>query len=202
MTPDDRPSIDWAAARDRVAAAQRSIDTAFLADPKARSILLRERAQRLAVRHRSGAALAADDDIQVITFLLDAGRYAIDVRVVSAIGPWQPARPVPGTCRSLIGLFTARGEIWAMYDLASLLGTEHAAIPEGGYLLHLRGWPRRSALRVDRLQGIGRLSRRRLASVPAGVRQDGNFVSGISDDGLIVLDPSALRDHPDLVEGF
>ena len=201
MSADEYLGIDWSAAHNRVATAQRSVDAAFLADPKTHQALMRERTRRLAVRQH-GIASNEIQNAHVLIFALEATRYALNTCIVSAIGPWQPVRAIPGGSRPLMGLFTARGALWALYDLPLLLGSEQRSVSAGGYLLYLRDWPRQSALRVDEVIGIKNLDVGQLASVTADTPEGGRFVHGISNDGLVVLNPEAIRNHPVFLEGL
>lgn len=193
MSASEGQRIDWTAAKARLASAERSLQAAFDEDPTKRPMLLRERAQRLA---RSGAHDAGTEAplSRFLILYLGKDRYVFALQAISAVSFWQRPCRMPHAHPAMLGLFAEHGTTWALYELAALLGLERAAAGDGGYVLHLRD--SRVALRVD---GVGSV----IAAAPGTARQlprdtqaDPTFLSGLLQDGLIIIDAARIRAHP------
>lgn len=192
--------IDWRRAKERIALAQRMLDSAFEADERKTNLLLKARAETLAARGAVGATPAAS--ARMLVFHMGGTCYALDVSVLDAVGAWQEVGPVPASGDSLIGLFSARGAIWALYDLARVLAIETGDSSPGGNLLFLRGMRRNCALRVDRLEGIASVDLGTLKEVVRGAKDTADsLVSGLLDNGILVIDSNRLRRHPIFSKG-
>ncbi|MCW2275800.1 chemotaxis protein CheW [Rhodoblastus acidophilus] len=66
--------------------------------------------------------MSAPDELQLVTFALDAERFALPVRVVREILDHQPAFRIPNGPRHLLGLCHVRGQAVPVIDLRMRLG--------------------------------------------------------------------------------
>jgi chemotaxis signal transduction protein len=143
---------------------------------------------------------AGETALQMLRFGLAEGHYLLPLAALSAVGPWQPVSSVPDGDPALLGLFSARSAVWAVFDLASLLGCDTVGAVEGGRILYLRGSARNSALRVDSLEGTAPVRAADIKQAPPDMRQQSECISGLLANGDIVIDADCLRNHPALKE--
>lgn len=66
--------------------------------------------------------MSAQDDLQLVTFALDAECFALPVRVVREILDHEPAFRIPNGPSHLLGLCNVRGQGVAVIDLRARLG--------------------------------------------------------------------------------
>lgn len=184
--------IDWAAVKERLANAERSLHAAFDEDPARRKVLLRERTRQLAGQGREDTTKSALSRFLAVE--LGKNRYALDIASLAGVGAWQRPCRMPQTHAAMLGLFADRSATWALYDLALLLGLDHATPGEGGYVLHLRN--SRIALRVDGVGSIVAAAPDTARQLPRDTQADTAYLAGVLDDNLIIIDAARIRTHP------
>ena len=129
-----------------------------LLDPARAARLLEERAARLARRGAahpapSGPGAAPAGERRVLACALGEERYGIRKELVAEVIPEGAVTPLPGAPPAVLGLAGRAGRLYAVLDLAAVLGLPPAGGTAPGHLLLLREGPRRLALRVDRVLG-------------------------------------------------
>src|SRR5262245_45767882 len=128
-----RKRIDWDAVKARLHAAQQS---GRVQDDSARlQRVLAARAAALA--NRKANAEAQTDGLVLLTFMLGAERYALELSELAEVLPLQQITPVPAPPAELSGVINLRGEIITVIDLARVLDLPPSP-PNGGYVLLLR----------------------------------------------------------------
>ncbi|MFM8735980.1 MAG: chemotaxis protein CheW [Pirellulales bacterium] len=65
--------------------------------------------------------------MQLLTFTIGGETYAVESRRVVEVLPLVPARPIPQTPPSVRGVFTYRGALLPLLDLATLFGVRPPA---------------------------------------------------------------------------
>lgn len=65
--------------------------------------------------------------MQLLTFTVGGETYAVESRRVVEVLPLVPARPIPQTAAAVRGVFTYRGTLVPLLDLAMLLGVRPPA---------------------------------------------------------------------------
>jgi purine-binding chemotaxis protein CheW len=159
--------------------------------------ILRDRAQVLARRPQHTPA--AGSRLQLLEFHLAAERYAIESRHVQEVLPLRDLTPLPGTPSFVLGIVNVRGRILPVFDLKKLF-----ELPEQGVTdLHriiLVGDDVAVGLLADVVIGIRAVAVEDLApSLPTltGIRAD--YLMGIAEDRLVVLDIQRLLSDPGII---
>lgn len=192
--------IDWRATKASLDRAQRSIETAFLPDMQHTGELLRARARSLAVRGVRNTGDAAHTP--VLIFRLMDMHYGIDLGALSNVGEWMAPSPVPGSNAALLGLISSRGDAWALFDLGRVISSEQKSMNTEGQIMFLRNGPSNIALRIDAVDGIKRMDLRRVKPLPEGILNPGNVISGLINDGILIIDARRLIVLPAFSEVF
>ncbi|WP_309892345.1 chemotaxis protein CheW [Archangium sp.] len=170
--------LDWAAAYQR------------LDDPEADAALLEERARALA---RPLAREARTSPLlELVHFRSGEQDYALESRfVLEVLRAPEQLVPLPGAPEPLRGLTLLHGEVLAVVELAPLFG-RMASLTQGPVLVVGSSRPE-LGLRADSVEEVLLVSRDTLLPAPATLgNQERALVSGISREGIIVLEGAAL----------
>ena len=184
-----RKAVDWAAL---IALVNAPAATAATDDRK----VLEERAQRLA---RPVEAPRATDTLEVVTFGLSRGRFALPTRLVLEALRLTSYTPVPRTPDFVLGVTNLRGAILPIFDLRNALGVAASGITDLSRLLVLGRDEAEFALVVDRVHEVLTLELATLVKADGVDRGAGSLVRAITPDGISVLDGDALLDDPRFV---
>jgi chemotaxis signal transduction protein len=190
--------IDWTAIKARVQAAQRALDVALDANPDRVEAILLERTRTLAASGATTQLAAAPDRALVVRLASEAHGLWLDR--LAGVAPLATCVAAPRGPDSLLGLMTVRGDIWTVFDLARLLGSESPQSMTGHVVL-LRHASRRIGLRVERTDDIRLLERSGVRPLPdAGTSPAVGVIEGLGPDGLILINIDALWAHPAITE--
>lgn len=182
--------LDWAAAYRRLARLAAATEASTTSTPEAEQALLTERARALA------RPLARDTQtgplLEVVHFRSGEQDYALETRfVLEVLRAPEQLVPLPGAPEVLRGLVLLHGEVLAVVELAPLFGRA-APTTHGPVLVVGSGRPE-LGLRADVVEEVLLVSRDALLPAPAALgTQERSLVSGISRDGIIVLEGEAL----------
>jgi len=178
-------SVDWAALIAQV--------NAPAAAPVNDRAQLEERARRLARPAESARTVAT---LEVVTFGLSRGRFALPTRLVLEALRLMAFTPIPRTPDFVLGVTNLRGGILPILDLRRALGVAASGITDLSRLLVLGREEAEFALVVDRVNEVVTLELPSLVKAELVDRGAGNLVQGITPDGISVLDGDALLDDP------
>ncbi|MFE8603118.1 chemotaxis protein CheW [Archangium violaceum] len=181
---------DWAAAYRRLKQLAAATAAASTADPAREAELLDERARALArplERHTQTGPL-----LELVHFRSGEQDYALEARfVLEVLRSPEQLVPLPGAPETLRGLTLLHGEVLAVVELAPLFGRA-APTTHGPVLVVGQGRPE-LGLRADTIEEVHLLARDTLLAPPAALgAQERTLVSGISREGIIVLEGEAL----------
>jgi purine-binding chemotaxis protein CheW len=125
------------------------------------------------------------------------GRYAFEAPLVSEVVRLGPLTRLPSAPGFLPGVFTHRGEVLAVLDLAQLLG--QAAVPIRQATRAAIVWcePWKVAVVADDIEGLIAVERSHLEAPPAEGGGVSEFVSAVGRDGQGTV---AVLDLPRLVQ--
>jgi purine-binding chemotaxis protein CheW len=182
--------LDWAAAYRRLKRLADATGAAATADPAREAVLLDERARALArplERHTQAGPL-----LELVHFRSGEQDYALETRfVLEVLRSPEQLVPLPGAPEVLRGLTLLHGEVLAVVELAPLFGRA-APTTHGPVLVVGPGRPE-LGLRADSVEEVLLLARDTLLEAPAALgARERTLVSGISRDGIIVLEGEAL----------
>jgi purine-binding chemotaxis protein CheW len=167
------------------------------ADPEVARIL-RERAALLA---RPGASAAPRaDTLELLEFRLAGERYAVETRFVAEVHPLRDLTPLPGTPPFIRGIVNLRGRILAVYDLKEFFGLPAQGVTDLHRIVVVDGGDFEIGLLADVVTGVRELSRAALSPpLPTLSAVAAEYLKGVSEDRLIVLDLARLLSDPRIV---
>ena len=161
--------------------------------------ILRERALALA-RPPSTAAVAPENRLELLEFRLASERYAVESRFVQEVYPLRDLTPLPGTPAFVRGIVNVRGQILPVYDLRKLFDLPEPGVADLHRVLHVRGHDLELGLLADIIVSVHVIAADRLQpSLPTltGIRAD--YLKGITDDRVVVLDLDRILSDPKIV---
>lgn len=149
---------------------------------------LRARAAALARPERERAQTGTPS----VTFTLAGERYAIDARRVLQVTPLKSFTPLPNSAAPLFGLTYWRGEIVTIVDLRGPLGLSSAGVTDLSRLVVIDNGREPFAFLADAAGEVAQVDGPALRALPAEETGRRVLVVGITDDGLLVIDPEEL----------
>jgi purine-binding chemotaxis protein CheW len=165
------------------------------ADGRVRRIL-RERAAELA------RPVAAPGDIHVLELLefrLASERYAVETRYVAEVHALRDLTPLPGTPPFVRGIVNLRGRILAVYDLKKFFALPEQGVTDLHRILVVDAGDFEIGLLADVVVGVRSLPLSALSPLPTLSAIAADFLKGISEDRLVVLDLGRLLSDPRIV---
>lgn len=161
--------------------------------------ILRERALALA-RPPSNGAVAQDNRLELLEFRLASERYAVESRFVQEVHPLRDLTPLPGTPPFVPGIVNVRGQILPVYDLKKFFDLPEPGLTDLHRVLHVRGHGMELGFLADIIVSVRVIAADSLqASLPTltGIRAD--YLKGITDDRIVVLDLDRILSDPKIV---
>ncbi len=112
------------------------------------AVVFRQRAEALCTKETKGLRQSSGD--AVLVFSVAQERYAVKLKELSGVFPFQKCTPVPMAARQICGVMNIRGEICCIMDLAVLLGkAESGDDGKQGYVLLLK--PGGLGVKIDQI---------------------------------------------------
>jgi purine-binding chemotaxis protein CheW len=184
--PDNRPSIDWEAVRQRLRQSELALEKGLAGDPRHVEEIYRKRAARLA---RPEAPEAGPASVSVVlVFTVGSERYAVELPQVREVVEAPRIIPIPGSPQELAGVINVRGHIEPVWETALLLGLTPPASLSAGYAVLLRRGELPGALRVDRLLHVRPLRSDEWQRPTA----PSSHAKGVTADRITLIDAAAL----------
>jgi purine-binding chemotaxis protein CheW len=192
----------WERARDRLAAAAQVLREAAQPSPARARALLEARAQRLA--EPLPEAPRPGELLDVAVFSLARERYAIETRLIREIARFADFTPVPGAADFLIGVTNLRGAILAVVDLRRIFGVAQNGLTDQSRVLrlgHARADPRKDlGVLADETHDVVSVRADGIfAAGPTAPSVGRDYIRGVTEDAIIVLDGDKLLRDPRLV---
>jgi len=138
--------------------------------------------------------MSADDELQLVTFALDAERFALPIRVVREILDYEPAFRIPNGPRHLLGLCNVRGQGVPVVDLRMRLGLPPTEPTSNTRVLVVDISIGERALTlgivVDRVFEVTSASRAEIEAAPdIGTRWASDYIDGVvrRDQSFVVI---------------
>jgi len=196
-----RPEIDWQDVRSKLTRAAASSDEALSPSPEVTRAILAERARLLA--RVPAVPPGASEILSVMIFTLGRERYAIESRFLREVVRVTDITAVPDTPEFLAGVTNVRGEILGLVDLRKLFGIAVTGLTDLSRIAVLGLERADLGLLADAVHEVTTLRRDDLLGPPGPVAGIGtNFLLGVTEDALIVLDGEALLADPRLFVGI
>lgn len=150
-------------------------------------------------RGERGAAAGAKGGQEAWYFCLRllGGRYAFEAPLVTEVVRLGPLTRLPAAPAFLPGVFTHRGEVLPVLDIAQLVGQGATPIRPSTRAAIVHCGPWKVAVVSDGVEGLVALPRRSIEPPPAESSGMAEFLSGVGRDRQGVV---AILDLPRLVE--
>lgn len=194
-------SIDWTAAARRVEDSMRAIDSLEQAGAAGHEEILRARTAALAqapgqARQDGGA----DDEIEVLVFMVAGERYAFEAARVAQVCPMLPITAIPGLPDFLVGIAVNEGQVFVAVDLRALLELPVARLADPSAIIILRDEHREFGVLAEAIVGVQRYRRAALEpGLPTLANIEKTYLQGVSADRTAILDTEQLLADPRLV---
>lgn len=184
-------AVDWAAIRARV---ERTTES--LASPEIESVrrdeVLQQRARALVAPPpaQTGGPGSGENACEVLSLRIGGQVYGIDAKFVREAVRMPRITPLPGLPPTLRGLANVRSRIVPVFDLRPLLNLPASGGAARETLLLLTCEDAEFGLAVEEV--LGARSQPDAAIRPCAPGMAGQYLKGVCDDGLILLDLPAI----------
>lgn len=136
-----------------------------------------------------------EDRIEVMPFLLASERYALETRYIREIWPLTSYVSLPHTPAFVLGVTQVHGEICSIVDLKQFFSLPTGGLTNFNKLIVLDDGEMCFGVLADDVFGIESGSKAKLSSVENWQGIDQTYLTGITEDRLIILDAQRiLRD--------
>lgn len=195
MNKSSSREFDWDAARRRL---QQQLATPVRDDADARRIL-DERARRLAIPVPSPSH---GDSLDVLTFALSSGQYAIEHAFILEVVRLHSMTPVPGAPPCVAGVTNYHGNVLLLIDPRDALGMPSTALNELSRIIVVGERSAEFGLLAERTDDTRAIPQAALKPLPLGSSADRRLYRGVTVDGLAILDGKALLADPRFAVGW
>jgi purine-binding chemotaxis protein CheW len=160
--------------------------------------ILRTRAQALARKRQ--VPPSAGTLLELLEFRLASEHYAVESRHVQEVHPLRDLTPLPGTPPFVLGIVNLRGRIVPVFDLKKFFDLPEQGLTDLHRIILVRGNDLELGLLADVIVGVRSIVADSLQpSLPTltGIRAD--YLKGVSDERLVVLDLERILSDPKIV---
>jgi len=159
---------------------------------------LYERARVVAFKKK--ATPVGDDSVEVVEFILHPEHYAIEGKYLREVLSINEITTIPGTPDFVMGVINFRGTILSIVNLKVIFGLTEKGLTELNKVIILCNDTMEFGIVADGLVGNKRIVSNTLSDAPLTLNGIGaDFVSGITDEGLIVLDANRMLNSTQLI---
>jgi purine-binding chemotaxis protein CheW len=156
-----------------------------------KTAILKARARDLAREVQAGAR--AEEQWEVVEFLLASERYAIESTAVREVYPLRALTPLPCTPAFVLGIVNVRGQILAVLDLRRLFDLPIQGLTELNKVVILRAGGVEVGILADVIVGVQTVPLAQIQpslSTLSGIRKE--FLKGVTAGGLVILDADKI----------
>ena len=144
-----------------------------------------------------GGRAAAPQEAWFFCLRILGGRYAFEAPLVTEVVRLGPLTRLPAAPSFLPGVFTHRGEVLPVLDIAQLVGHSAVTIRPSTRAAIVHCGPWKVAVVSDAVEGLVAIPRRALEPPPAESTGDAEFMSAVGRDRAGAI---AVLDLPRMVE--
>ncbi len=153
--------------------------------------ILKRRAKNLSAV--SGEDAVDFERTNILEFLLIPENYGIPVRVVSEVLPLPEFTTIPGTPDFVVGVINARGRILSVVNLRDFLHLPARGITELNKVIVIRWNHLEFGILADSVTGVREIAIKDILAAPSNIAGlDAEKITGITTDGMIILNPEAI----------
>jgi len=140
------------------------------------------------------------ESIEILRFRLMYAEYAVEMKYIREVLINERITPIPGIPDFIMGIFALRGEIISLVNLRVLFRLPKAGITDLNRVIILSNGDITFGVLADYITDIGTIPVNQIKIPDEKTRPiDENYVKGIVDDSLIVLDAEFLLSDPRMV---
>ncbi len=186
--------IDWSDIHRRLEQSAAALEGKIVLTAEKKKQTLRERARLLS---RENAGAPAEKPLEVLEFTLAYESYGIELGCVREVWPLKDYAEVPGTPRFIFGIVNVRGRIVSVVDLKHFFDLPAKGLTDFNKIIIIGNEHMEFGLLADAVANVRQVRPDEIgASLPTltGVRLD--YLKGVTDDRLIVLDGGKLLSDP------
>jgi purine-binding chemotaxis protein CheW len=160
--------------------------------------ILHERAVALA--RPPPASAAPHGSLELLEFRLASERYAVETRHVVEVHPLRDLTPLPGTPPFIRGIVNLRGRILPVLDLKKFFDLPEQGVTDLHRIIVVRGIDLEFGLLADVVASVRSVAVETLApALPTLSEIATEYLMGVSDDRLVVLDLDRIFADPKIV---
>jgi purine-binding chemotaxis protein CheW len=190
-------AIDWDEIRGRLTDAQAALEQGIsLSGEKTKSIL---QARAQALSRESVESRNAEDQIEVLEFLLAYEKYAVEASYVREVYPLKDLTPLPGTPPFVRGIINVRGRILSVVDLKKLMDLPEKGLTDLHKVIIISDGDMEFGLLADAVQEVGRISKSEIQpALPTLIGLRPEYLKGVTGQRVVVLDVGQILADPQL----
>lgn len=143
---------------------------------------------------------ATEGFLELLEFRLASERYAVEMTHVQEVQPLRDLTPLPGVPTFFPGIVNVRGRILPVLDLKKFFDLPEQGLTDLHRIILVQRFDVEIGLLADTIVGIRSLAPNRLQaslSTLTGIRAD--FLKGVSDERLVVLDLDRILSDPKII---
>ena len=186
--PQTKPStIDWEELHQRLETPQAALESGLAKTAEDKRKILRERAKALA--RKPEEKTSAQEQVEVVEFLLAHERYALDSSYVREVYPLKELTPLPCTPAFVLGIINVRGQILSIIDLKKFFDLPEKGLTDLNKVIVVHREGMAFGILADVILGVRRIAPQDLQpSLPTltGIRAE--YLRGVTKERLVVLD--------------
>lgn len=197
VEPGKNRETDSPTVQERLARVQQAIARVDKRSEERTREVLERRARALARVPQRG--IVTSEVLEVAIFKLGAERFGIEARFIREVGRLRDFTPVPGLPDFVVGVTNLRGEVLAVVDLCRFIGIPRIDLTDLSRLIVLGEEAAEFGVLADETYEVADIAAGALHPPPALLRGlEREFVRGVTEDALIILDGRALLRDPRL----
>src|SRR3989304_3203847 len=192
------PDIDWEELRRRLEIGRAALETGLATGVEDKRKILRERAQALA--RPAAKEISAQEQIEVVEFLLAHERYAIESDYVREVYPLKELTPLPCTPPFVLGVINVRGQILSVIDIKKFSDLPEKGLTNLNKAIILHNDNMELGILADIILGVRSIPLEEIQpSLPTltGIREE--YLKGVARGRLVVLEAEKLLSDKKIV---
>lgn len=157
-------------------------------------------------RRAKDLASVADEEVDssertdILDFLLIPENFGLPVGVVMEVIPLPEFTEIPGTPDFVVGVINARGRILSVINLRDFLHLPARGISELNKVIVIRWNQLEFGILADSVIGVRNVAKNAILAAPSSIAGlEAEKITGITSDGLIILNPEAIFSNKQLI---
>jgi purine-binding chemotaxis protein CheW len=183
--------VDWQQVHNRLDTVHVALDQELVVTAEQMKRTLKQRARDLAQEPQ--IVVATQDYLEVVAFTLAYEKYGIESAYVREVYPLTELVALPGTPAFVLGIVNVRSQILSVVDLKKFFGLPERGLTDLNRIIIIRDDRMEFGILADTIDGVCKVSTNDMqVSIPAltGIRAD--YIKGITEESLIILDAQEL----------